>query len=217
MSLRNVFIALLALTVSHTVLANDPKADVMAAVADLQHQWDVIQYQKPKAEQEAALKALAEKAREMRQKFPGHAEPLIWEGIILSTYAGAKGGLGALSLVKEARARLDEAEKIDGQTLGGSAYTSLGSLYYQVPGWPVGFGNSNKARSYLEKALQINPTGLDANYFYGEFFIEEGDYEKAMEALNKALQAPARPGREIADAGRRQEAQALLEKAKSNR
>lgn len=215
MSLRNMFLALFALAITHSAYAGDPKADVMAAVADLQHQWDVIKYQKPKAEQEAAFKALAETARQTSQKFPGHAEPLIWEGIILSTYAGAKGGLGALSLVKEARARLEEAEKIDGQALYGSAYTSLGSLYYQVPGWPVGFGNSNKARSYLEKALQINPTGLDANYFYGDFLIEEGDYEKAIEALNKALQAPARPGREIADAGRRQEAQALLERAKS--
>lgn len=215
MSLRNAFVALFVLALSHTALASDPKADVMAAVADLQHQWDVIKYQKPKTEQESAFKALVEMARETTKKFPGHAEPLIWEGIILSTYAGAKGGLGALSLVKEARARLEEAEKLDAQALEGSAYTSLGSLYYQVPGWPVGFGNSDKARSYLEKALQINPTGLDANYFYGDFLLEEGEYEKAIEALNKALQAPARPGREIADAGRRQEAQALLEKTKS--
>lgn len=215
MSLRNAFFALFVLAASHTALADDPKADVMAAVADLQHQWDVIKYQKPKAEQEAAFKALVDKAQETSKKFPGHAEALIWEGIILSTYAGAKGGLGALSLVKEARARLEEAEKIDAQALNGSAYTSLGSLYYQVPGWPVGFGNDNKARSYLEKALQINPTGLDANYFYGDFLLEEGEYEKAIEALNKALQAPARPGREIADTGRRQEAQTLLEKAQS--
>jgi len=215
MSLRTLFFALFALALTHTALANDPKAEVMAAVAALQHQWDVIKYQKPKAEQEAAFKALAGQARQTSQKYPGHAEPLIWEGIILSTYAGAKGGLGALSLVKEARARLEEAEKIDGQALHGSTYTSLGSLYYQVPGWPVGFGNSKKARSYLEKALQINPTGLDANYFYADFLIEEGEYEKAIAALNKALQAPARPGREIADAGRRQEAQTLLEKAKS--
>jgi hypothetical protein len=34
--------------------------------------------------------------------------------------------------------------------------------------------------------------------------------------LEKALNAPPRPGRQIADAGRREEARALLAKIKSN-
>ena len=40
------------------------------------------------------------------QEYPGRAEPLIWHGIILSSLAGAKGGLGALGLAKEARDQL---------------------------------------------------------------------------------------------------------------
>ena len=35
----------------------------------------------------------------------------------------------------------------------GSAYTSLGTLYFKVPGWPVGFGDEEKAEELLRKAL----------------------------------------------------------------
>ena len=57
--------------------------------------------------------------------------------------------------------------------LNGSVYTSLGSLYYQVPGWPIGFGSDKKAESYLKKALAVNPDGMDPNYFYGDFMLQE--------------------------------------------
>ena len=49
---------------------------------------------------------MADEAEQFVAHYPGRAEPLIWQGIVLSTYAGAKGGLGALGLVKEARKSL---------------------------------------------------------------------------------------------------------------
>ena len=52
--------------------------------------------------------------------------------------------------------------------------TSLGTLYYKVPGWPIGFGSDKKAREYLAKALDLNPTGIDPNYFMGEFLFDAG-------------------------------------------
>ena len=67
----------------------------------------------------------------------------------------------------------------------------------------------------LLKALLINPNGIDPNYFYGEYLIETGKSGEAVPYLERALAAPARPGRELADAGRREEAKALLAKARS--
>jgi tetratricopeptide (TPR) repeat protein len=190
-------------------------AEVDHAVAGLQQRWEAIKYQAPEQEQETAFKALSEQAHAVSGQFRGHAEPLVWEAIILSSYAGAKGGLGALGLVKQARELLLQAEKMDPQALNGSIYTTLGSLYYQVPGWPVGFGDHEKARQYLEQALAMSPDGIDPNYFYGDFLIEEGDYAKAVAVLSHALDAPPRPGREVADSGRRREIEAALAKAKS--
>ena len=39
-------------------------------------------------------------------------------------------------------------------------------------------------------------------------------YDDALRHLDTALKAPARPGRELADAGRRQEIQALIAKVR---
>ncbi|MDP2247983.1 MAG: tetratricopeptide repeat protein, partial [Nitrosomonadales bacterium] len=126
----------------------------------------------------------------------------------------AKGGLGALKQAEKARDLLLLAEKINPQALQGSAYTTLGSLHYKVPGWPIGFGDKKKARTYLEKALQINPDGIDPNYFYADFLSEQGDYNKALQYYEKALAATPRPGREDADAGRRQEIESGMEAAR---
>jgi len=94
--------------------------------------------------------------------------------------------------------------------LQGSAYTSLAALYDRVPGWPIGFGDAEKAEQLLKQGLQLNPTGIDSLYFWGDHLYRQGRYVEAKAALLKALQAPPRPGRETADTGRRQEIQALL-------
>jgi Tfp pilus assembly protein PilF len=137
---------------------------------------------------------------------------MIWQAIILSSYAKVKGGLGALDEAKKARDIAMAAAQIDEKALDAGAYTSLGVLYYKVPGWPLGFGSDKKAKEYLDRAMAIAPGSVDVNYFYGEFMIEQGDKKKARTFLEKALQAPARPGREDADAGRKQEIQADLAK-----
>lgn len=190
-------------------------AAVDDAVTEIQHDWEVIRYQTPAAEREKRFEALAAKAHKLSESFAGRSEPLVWEGIVVSSWAGEKGGLGALGLVKQAKALYESAIQIDGNALDGSAYNSLGVLYYKVPGWPIAFGDKAKARELLQKALALNPKGIDPNFFYAEYLIETKQPAEAQAYLERALQAPARPGRQIADTGRREEVRALLEKAKS--
>ena len=187
-------------------------APVDDARVSLQKQWAHIKYEVEKGQREKMFETLATASEDAVKQFPDSAEILIWRAIILSTYAGEKGGLGALSLVKEAKALLEQSIEIDPTALQGSAYTSLGSLYYQVPGWPIGFGSDKKAQQYLSKALEINPDGIDSNFFNADFMLEKNDKEHAKALLEHALNAAPRPGREIADNGRRQEIQKLLEK-----
>lgn len=200
-------ILLLASIIASPLWAGDLDSDL----AGIQARWAEIQYQLPADKKEKAFEDLASQAQTLVDTYPDRAEPLIWQGIVLSTYAGAKGGLGALGLVKDARKSLEKALEIDPAALDGSAYTSLGSLYYQVPGWPLGFGDDDKARKYLLKALELNPDGIDPNYFYGDFLLEQDQPERAREYLNKALNAPGRPNRPLADSGRRQEIRGKLE------
>lgn len=205
---------LLAAAAAFVLSTGAAMADPLDGKIDgLAHTWDHLNYESPPAARAQQAAALAAQADALAHQYPNRAEPLVWKAIALSTEAGAKGGLGALSLVKEAKSTLEQAERLNPNALGdGSIYTSLGSLYYQVPGFPVGFGDKGKARGYLRKALAANPSGLDANYFYGDFLYREGDYAQAEQALQRALQAPARPGREIADRGRKAEAGSLLAK-----
>jgi tetratricopeptide (TPR) repeat protein len=188
------------------VLAGGVEDDVRV----LQRQWEEIKYRKPAAEQVAAYEALSKEAAQVRARYADRAEPEIWYGIIVASHAGAKGGFGALSLAKQAKQALEHALALDAKALEGSAYTSLGSLYYQVPGWPIGFGDDRKARALLESALAVNPDGIDPNFFLGDYLYRKGDYAGARQALERALKAAPRPDRPLADEGRRLEIQTLL-------
>jgi tetratricopeptide (TPR) repeat protein len=192
----------LALLFILSVTANLALADISADIDQLQKRWAEVNYQLEGKDQVSAFEELAAVAEQITADNPEEAAAWIWSGIIKSTFAGAKGGLGALGLAKESRADLEKAMTIDADALNGSAYTSLGTLYYSVPGWPIGFGDDEKAEELLTRALALNPDAIDNNYFYGTFLINEKRYEEARNYLNKAQQAPARPGRSIADSGR---------------
>lgn len=192
-----------------------PVADpVLEQIKPLQDEWARIKYQiADKDAQLSAIEKLEAQAAQVTATNPNRAEPKIWEAIILSTDAGITKGISALPKVERAKTLLEMSEKIDSNALNGSAHTSLGSLYYQVPGWPVAFGDDKKAEEHLKMGLQINPNGIDPNYFYGDFLLQDDRVEEAKTYLTRALQAPDRPGRELADAGRRQEIKAALAKA----
>ncbi len=180
-------------------------ADTLTDIAPLQHGWAQANYKVDEEQREKAFAALVTQADAVVAAHAGEAEPLIWRGIIKSSYAGAKGGLGALAVAESSKEDFEAAMAINDQALQGSAFTSLGVLYSKVPGWPIGFGSSKKAKQLLEKALSINPQGIDPNYFYAEFLYENRDYQDAMRYLELAKKAPARVGREDADAGRQQD------------
>ena len=199
-----------------SVLAHASDSTMPESVSGIAHRWASITYQSPEKNREQELTALSAEAEQVVKSNPGKPEPMVWQAIVLASAAKAQGGLGALSKVKQARDLLLEAEKINPATLNGSIYTSLGSLYAKVPGWPIGFGNMDKARTCLETALKINPSGMDAHYFYADYLISQKEYAKAMEHLNLALAAPARPGREDADAGRRKDVELLITDLRTN-
>lgn len=190
--------------------SEDGSEEVAASLAELQQRWAEIKYSLPQDQQGPAFSQLGDHAEQLVERHPEAAELHIWAGIIRSTEAGVDGGLGALALVKEAKQELETALELNPLALEGSAYTSLGALYYQVPGWPIGFGDEAKAEWHLQRALAINPEGIDSLYFWGDYLHEQGRDAEARQALENALLAPPREGRELADSGRRGEIRQLL-------
>ena len=193
-----------------------PEVDpVEKYIAYIQTEWARIKYQIPDEEAQLdAIHRLEDYAGRVSASFPTRAEPKIWEGITLSTDAGIVKGMSALGKVKKAKALFEAALHINPMALDGSAYTSLGSLYYQVPGWPIAFGDDDAAEENLKAALKINPNGIDPNFFYGDFLLQDNRLDDAEHYLTKALAAPARESRPMADAGRKQEIRARLAEIK---
>lgn len=205
---RPVFALLLGLFISGSAMA-----DLDADILQLQQRWAEVNYQLEGKTRITAFESLVGAAEEVTEKYPDAAAAWIWSGIIKSTYAGAKGGLGALKIAKQSKADLEKALELDAEALQGSAYTSLGTLYFSVPGWPVGFGDDEKAEELLQHALQVNPDGIDSNYFYGDFLMHQKRYEEARKYFVKAQAAAPRPNRQVADAGRQKEIEQALQEA----
>lgn len=182
----------------------------------LQEEWARIKYQvQGKDAKLAAIAKLEQRASAYTKANPKSADALIWEAIILATDANITKSLSGLPKVEKAKSLLEQSLKIDPKAMEGSAHMTLGSLYYQVPGWPVGFGDDDLAAQHLKAALAINPNGMDTNYWYGAYLLDDGQYNAAFPYLEKALAAPERANRKIADAGRKIEIKDALAKAKA--
>jgi tetratricopeptide (TPR) repeat protein len=211
--MKAMFVALLFLLAAPVWALDAPDQQRLTSI---QQEWAHIQYQLPEDQRVAAFEKLASQSSAFKQERPDVAEAWVWSGIVTSSWAGAQGGLGALSKVKQAKADLEKALALDPNALQGSAYASLAALYDRVPGWPIGFGDSEKAQGLLEQALKVNPDGIDPLYFWGDHLFRQGHYAQARVALDKALQAKPRPGRELADSGRRKDIQLLLVEVNKN-
>ena len=60
------------------------------------------------------------------------------------------------------------------------------------------------------------PNDLDATFFMGDLLVREHVWNGDARYLQKAIDAPARPGRAVADRGRKAEARALLARAQQH-
>ncbi len=188
-------------------------ADMKQDVKTINDGWAHIAYEvKGSSTQTKALDKLAHDAAVIVARYPGKAEPLLWQGIVTSEQANRANFFHQLGLAKQARDILAKAYAADPKVANGGAAMSLGVLYYKVPGSPIGFGDTEKAKKLLKEALALDPQGMDANYFYADFLHDQGDDKSARLFAEKALRAPHDASRPAWDAGRRREIQALLAK-----
>jgi tetratricopeptide (TPR) repeat protein len=166
-------------------------------------------------EKEEQMEKLAEKAVQWTEENKKSAELYAWAGIILSTEAGFYkiNVVKALAKARKAKELLHTGLEINDKVLDGSIYTTLGTLYYQVPPFPIGFGDKDLAKTFLTKSIQLNPNGIDSNYFYASYLFEEKLYKEALDRLIIASNAKPRVGRELADKGRRADIEKLILKA----
>jgi tetratricopeptide (TPR) repeat protein len=213
--LLRVFIGVvLACFTGGAALASNKRA-MDADIHSIELQWEHIKFAEDGSpNQFTHIDTLAKFTASIAQKYPGRVEPLIWEGIVTSEEAGMAGTMSAMGYARQAKAILEEAYKKDPAALDAGAPTSLGVLYYRVPGWPIGFGSNKQARALLEQAVSLAPNGMDANYFYGDFLMTQHEYAAAYKVLKHALSLPVQKDRPLWDKNRRAVIRELMAKAK---
>lgn len=200
------------------LMAPQLRAQEVSSVTMLRLRWAELAYTVPFDDREAGYLTLLAEAQAGLVAKPQNSELKLWTAIIKSSLAEVSSPLKALSLAKEARTDLEALIDTDPQVAKGSAYSSLGILYHSVPGWPLGFGDEEKARELLAKGVEMNPEGMDANYFRALFLIDQQEYELAEQRLLKSQAATAEVGHELAHSGRYEqvlEALATLESLRS--
>jgi tetratricopeptide (TPR) repeat protein len=202
-----------ALLTGGTALASNNKA-MDADIHSIELQWEHIKFTETGSpHQFTHIDTLAKYAASVAKKYPNRVEPLIWEGIVTSEEAGMAGTMSAMGYAKRAKAILEEAYKKDPSALDAGAPTSLGVLYYRVPGWPIGFGSNKQAAALLRQAVSLAPNGMDANYFYADFLMSQHDYADAYKYLKHALSLPPQKDRPLWDKNRRAVIKELMAKA----
>jgi tetratricopeptide (TPR) repeat protein len=187
-------------------------ADLGHEASQVQKSWDEANFGSSGDQRKEAMLGLVEECKDLTSAHADDAEILTWCGIANSSYAGMASALSAMKYAKAARSDLERAIELDPTALSGAAQTSLGTLYFKVPGWPIGFGDEDKARELLQTGLKANPNGMDSNFFYADFLLDNDQPAEAARYLEKALAAPARPNRALADKGRTEQIQAMMAK-----
>ncbi|MGZ8158922.1 MAG: tetratricopeptide repeat protein [Methylobacter sp.] len=180
------------------------------SLKSIEAEWASIYYSTPKSKQGAAYVQLLEKTANLARQYPSAAEPIFWQAVVKATYADHQDAFSALNAIHEARDLLIKAININPKAMNGSAYVTLGTLYYMVPKWPISFGDDDAAKQMLETALKINPDGIDANYFYGEFLMLHNKPNDALIYFERATAAPARTDQLYADNQLKAEAKLAL-------
>ena len=198
---KTTFVAFLLLA-SSTLLANN----ITPEINRIESQWANIYYNKNNSQQRDDYPKLLERTQHLSIKFPNAIELTIWQAIIIATNAAFESPFTALESLDKAKNLLEFALQIEPVALDGAAYVTLGTLYYLTPGWPISFGDQKMAETLLEKALVINPKGIESNYFYADYLLSIGKIDEATKYFKLAINSPNRPEQVFADQELKKEA-----------
>lgn len=209
---KTTFVALLVL-ISNPILAKN----ITPEINNIESQWANIHYGKNNVDQRKQYPTLIKKTQKLSKKHPNSVEFFIWEAIIISTNAAYESPFSALESLNKAKQLLEKAILNNPTALDGAAQVALGTLYYMVPGWPISFGDSNMAEQLLKKALEINPHGIDPNYFYADYLLSKDKITEAEKYFKLAINAPSRIDQLYADDQLKNEALISLQKTEDRK
>ena len=178
----------------------------------LMQEWDIAQYTSPDDRRRAmALKGLGARIDALPATRAGDVRYLVWRAAVLAAEADATDGPQALFMAARAKRLLEVAARHNPSRETSSVLeATLGALYFNAPGFPLGFGDDAVAESHFVAAVRADPDNPESQFYYGDFLLSQHRDREAAVALRHALDDLPRPGRAIGDTGLTQQIEAEL-------
>ena len=144
-----------------TTAAADPRAKLIAAEAAFRSAESA-----PASLRLAYLEEAAAWARSGVAAAPRSAEAHFWLAVSLASASRERGLFALLEAAGEVRAQLHQALDLDPHSA--NVLSALCALYHRAPGWPLSFGDDDRARGYCTRALLADPRSWEAHLVLAE-------------------------------------------------
>ena len=153
------------------------------------------------------------RAKEMIKKHPKEPKAHMWKGALLGSWALEKGLLKALTQLKEIKRSFEKSMELDQNFLWGDRL--IGRCYRDAPGWPLSYGDNDKAIEYFEKAMKKNPADLRNQLDLAISFNKDKKYEEALKWAQEVIDKPMTKNLEVELIEAKQQAKEIIEVIKS--
>lgn len=141
---------------------------------------------------------------------PTGVEGHFWLGANYGGLSEVRGILQALQMIKQVRAEMETALRLQASYEDGGAYLALGQLDRQLPRL---FGGSVKrAIAYLEQGLRVAPQNMSMRLALAQAYVDAGRRDDGRQQLLEILHMPVLPARARANRATQEKARQLLNK-----
>jgi len=115
---------------------------------------------------------------------------LFWKAVAMGKMAEDSGMVNALRMLRPMEKMLLKVVALDEKYENAGAHRALGRMYHKLPGFPVSFGNNQKALTHLKQAHELFPRDVMTRAFYAEVLYDEGWQAEARRHADFVLATP---------------------------
>jgi len=141
---------------------------------------------------------------------PGGVEGHFWLAANYGGLSEVRGMIQALQMIKQIRAEMETALRLQASYEDGGAYLALGELDRQLP--RLLGGSVKRAIAYLEQGLRVAPQNMAMRLALAKAYLDAGRRADGQQQILEILSMPVLPARTRANNATQEKARQLLSK-----
>ncbi|MDR4517677.1 MAG: TRAP transporter TatT component family protein [Nitrosomonas sp.] len=115
---------------------------------------------------------------------------LYWKAVAMGKSSEESGIVNALRMTRPMEQLFLRVIELDEHYDNAGAHKALGRMYYKLPGFPISFGNKEKALFHLKRAHTLFPNDIITRAFYAEVLLDMGRVQEARKHAEFILGFP---------------------------